>query len=218
MGSRLLGRFSRELVPSSTRGPEIDILGDMRLLPSRTRSGLAAAFLLSLGASVALAAPADVLAAAQKIAADLKDWTYGHDAAKKQIDCVQFVIRVLKDLAPGLSREAQTRILISDVSESEVAGLVEKEDPKIRGVQTALVEAHLGQAVAREDVKPGDLVQYWYRTKDGGWNGHCAIVEEVRAGGKFALLGAHQSHGKIDTLVATFGPGVKTYFVRFTGG
>ncbi|MEM6749254.1 MAG: hypothetical protein AAGA57_07620 [Planctomycetota bacterium] len=72
--------------------------------------------------------------------------------------------------------------------------LVETKDPQIRGVQTALVEAGLGHAVAPEDIRAGDFVQYWYRSKKlGRWLGHSGVIGEIKPNGRIVLWGAHLS-------------------------
>ncbi len=147
----------------------------------------------------------DVLKVAQEVAAPMAKWTYGSDATKQQIDCVQFVLAVVKKLEPALSKEAETRILISDIKpEDAIAdkdGLVSKGDAKTKGVQQALVDAGVGEAVKLDDVQPGDFLQYWMKKKDGTWFGHAGIIHEVKKNKRgqplVFLYGSHQSTGGI---------------------
>jgi len=119
----------------------------------------------------------------------------GEDA----IDCVQFVLEVVKQVAadedrPDAVTPALKRALYIQLSEEDHANLqqmVDDGDPQITGVQKALVDAGLGHPVAAEDAQPGDLVQYWYRS-GGRWYGHSAIVEQI-VDREATLYGSHKT-------------------------
>jgi hypothetical protein len=129
-------------------------------------------------------------------------WTYGPDAAKKQIDCVQFVAAVVaKELGRDLSPEERDAILITPPP-TDLAAAVTGQTAATKGVQHAVVDImKKGDAIAPNNAMAGDLIQYWMKKSDGTWFGHSAVISRVfqNAGGKpcVALYGAHLSLNKI---------------------
>jgi LPS O-antigen subunit length determinant protein (WzzB/FepE family) len=151
----------------------------------------------------------DVLVIAKTLAnsEEYKDLTYGSNRKEGQIDCVQFVVAVVEEaLNQKLERSVKNQVLIANLTDEEklkLEELVIAEDAKIRGVQQALVGIEKGTVVKPAEAKPGDIVQYWMKRKDGSWFGHAAIVESVsqRDGHTWALLfGSHQSTNRISSL------------------
>jgi len=129
-----------------------------------------------------------------------KNWTYGKEPAKKQIDCVQFVLAVIEEeLTASLNDEIRRAILINyGWSEAEVQLYVGTgTDKRIAGVQYGLADlAGRGTKVDPSEVKVGDFIQYWMKKRDGTWFGHCGIVSSV-AGTKVGIYGAQLSQNKI---------------------
>jgi len=139
----------------------------------------------------------DVLTSARRLALETyKGYTYG-SSGEMRIDCVQFVGAVVDDLARqcGVSLTTEDRKLLAiDLSADDakhLQELVAANDPKTRGVQTALKSAHLGVEVSPGDARPGDFVQYWYRDGEQ-WLGHSGIIEKVEDG-KATIYGSHKS-------------------------
>ncbi len=124
-------------------------------------------------------------------------YEYQGKLADGKTDCTQFLVAVLQDYF-GTSKIAlngqvakRTRVELGDVTNSELADLVENLDPRTEGVQYALVSAGIGTAVADiTEAKPGDLVQYWYY-KGSTIYGHSAVISSVD-GTKAQIFGAHQ--------------------------
>lgn len=145
------------------------------------------------------AAASDVLETARDLGATTyRSSTWG-SSGEDAIDCVQFVLEVVREVAadeerPDVVTPALKRALyiqLSDEDHANLQQLVDDGDPQITGVQKALVGAGLGHPVATEDARPGDLVQYWYRS-GGRWYGHSAIVEQI-VDGEATLYGSHKS-------------------------
>jgi hypothetical protein len=146
---------------------------------------------------------ADPLAVSKDLAASkYKDWQYGSDPGKKQVDCVQFLLSVVEEsVGAPLVPNVRNRILIAELSEAEkkhpiLGTLVVNGDERIKGVQSALVDASLGTAVPVADAAPGDLIQYWMKKSDGTWFGHAGVIESVDRTGvtpKARIFGAHAS-------------------------
>lgn len=129
-----------------------------------------------------------------------KDFTYGSNAAKKQVDCVQFILAVVEEeLKMTVGPASRNAILIShgwtaaDTQLKAAAGT----DPLLAGVQHALVTMNRGKAVPPAEAQTGDLIQYWMKKSDGSWFGHSGIIISV-SNGKAVLFSASQSAGKID--------------------
>lgn len=143
----------------------------------------------------------DPLATAQTLSSTrFAGFVYGSNSqAEKKIDCTEFVIEVVKDLAKegslDLSKEVLSEIAMVDLgklSEEKRSKLVADGDESTRGVARALVRAGIGKEIAPKDAKPGDFVQYWYKHKDT-WLGHAAIVEKIDEKGKATLFGSHRT-------------------------
>lgn len=176
---------------------------------------------------------------------DFRSWVYKKKGKKKSIDCTEFVLAVTKRFAASkrrsLTREQCRTLTIATVTLAELEALVDAGDPKIRGVQTALVRAGLGRAIPTQQGKAGDLIQYWYPTKRG-WRGHAGLLEGVTHDRKkktmtLHVFGSHRSTlrkradgQKIDTKLGGIGSGprltipadpkkpsrYKIYLVRWT--
>ena len=168
---------------------------------------------------------ADVLRTAQALAAgDYAGWTYGSRPERKQIDCVQFLVEVLRRLhGEALPPEVVSGVLIDNIGRSEsLRRLVEAEDPRTRGVQQALVSAGLGSAIPPAEARPGDLIQFWIRRPGGAWKGHAAVIDSVRERGGAAearLFGSHRSLnglGKSRYWLRLAGTDRKVYVVRYS--
>lgn len=133
--------------------------------------------------------------------------------ANRETDCTQFVVAVLQrvlgaDRVSATGRVAsRTRVQIDEVYALAKSGdrsgarrlldelVAERRDPRTAGVQFALVSAGLGREVGSiADARPGDLVQYWSKGRDGHWHGHAAVISAV-VGTRVRLYGAHESLG-----------------------
>lgn len=112
--------------------------------------------------------------------------------------CTTFVEQVLKDLGVKVDSTMHKKInVILSEGLTETAA-VKRDDPAIRGVAGALVDAGFAEMVASiDDAKPGDLVQYWYRKADGGWEGHAAIIENNKGNGRIDIYGAHAGKNSV---------------------
>lgn len=148
-------------------------------------------------------AKAGPLETAKELAASRFDgWTYGSDATKKQVDCVQFLVAVVeKELGHALKADERNAILISPAP-ADLPKAVVNGDSITKGVQYSLVDlVKAGTAVEPADAKAGDLVQYWMKKGDGSWIGHAAVISKVfkDASGaqRASLYGAHESLKKI---------------------
>lgn len=135
-------------------------------------------------------------------------WTYGSDAKKKQVDCVQFLAEVIFEIAPQKkSDELRKNIYINNLDRDEqnqeaLKRLLKAKDKRMTGVQNALIGAGIGNAIPVSDVRPGDLVQYWIYLKNGNVMGHAAIVEHVRQGEggiEVQIYGSHKRTNGIAT-------------------
>lgn len=153
---------------------------------------------------------------------DFKNWRYGHRLHRKQLNCVQFVVVVVEELLKReLTAEERRAILISNVGRrSNLPRLINQDDKRIRGIQTALVEMNKGEIIQPSEAKPGDFIQYWSK-RNGRWVGHAAIVQDIREDNGLrcaAIFGSHQSLGGVgiaDFEVGLNDPNVRTYLVRF---
>jgi hypothetical protein len=123
--------------------------------------------------------------------------------------CTEFLIQVIEPFRP-LTRKEKNEIRI--LTKEPLGSLVEKEDPVIKGVQTALVNSGKGEVISKpEDVMPGDLVQFWT-----SWlwypSGHCGVVVSLEPGKKLTLYSSHPFTNGFGKYAFEW-PG-KTYFVR----
>jgi hypothetical protein len=128
---------------------------------------------------------------------DYKDYTYGSSGDRK-VDCTQFVSAVVLELAdqcnikiPEADRRTLGVVLSAEEGEN-LQTLVDKSDKRIRGVQQAIISAGFGIEVEADDAKPGDLVQYWYKTATGTWAGHAGLIEKIEDG-KATIYGSHKT-------------------------
>ncbi|MEM7387327.1 MAG: CHAP domain-containing protein [Verrucomicrobiota bacterium] len=118
--------------------------------------------------------------------------------------CTSFVEDVLKRTGFKISRLTSRQIQVdlksldelsdTSVSDKPLAALVEKERQEIQGVVNALLSSTQGRRVKIGELRPGDLVQYWYWTKKKKMGGHTAIVQKVGQGGKVTLIGSHRTY------------------------
>jgi len=123
---------------------------------------------------------------------------------KKQIDCTQFIQKVLeKMLERDLTDSEAEAVNISGIptKPATLDSFVAHNDPRTKGVVYALTEVmNLGEEVKPAEARPGDLIQYWIKSKDGHYKGHAAIIESsyVRDGIPVArLFGSHKTLGRI---------------------
>jgi hypothetical protein len=150
------------------------------------------------------------------------DWTYGADAERQQINCVQFLEDLIEELLlRRLSPWERDKILIQNISKSEnLQKLVDKGDVRTRGIQHALLAMGRGKIVSPKFARPGDFVQYWYK-KDNAWVGHVAIIQQVTRERGFScayIYGAHESLNAVGVagyMVTLNDPHMKVYIVRF---
>ena len=192
----------------------------------RTLLGL---LLILLGRAPALAEPPPppktVLDHAHELGTGrFQGWAYGEDAAKKQVDCVQFVEAVLEaargaKVTPDASRAVRIQGLSTTPGDqAAIAKAVEAGDRRLAGVVHAIVDV-LGEGVAVPfaEAKPGDFVQCWWRRERKEpdpadpkktrtvvrWEGHAAIVESVveadpkRKASTVRIYGSHRSLGGV---------------------
>lgn len=182
-----------------------------------------AGFFLTVASSVC--AGDHVLTTAQMLAREkYAGWTYGSSAAKRQVDCVQFVLSVAEACAQErFDPRTRKQILISHLSDSEqqtLAGLIEAENEKVKGVQHALISIGRGTAIRPEDAEPGDLIQYWIKKTNGTWVGHAGVLAEVERTPECCqatILGAHASTNGIamsDFTLRLSGDDRKVFLVR----
>lgn len=153
---------------------------------------------LQLGAA---AAPVDVLSTARAVATNsFPGAIYGTSAIpeKVTVDCTKFLLAVVRNLAAQCHTNltpAQARsVTIAGLTKAEMTNqhqLVEEHDPRMTGVQGALVGAGLGKNIVATNAAGGDLVQYWYK-EAGKWQGHSGIVETV-GNGLATIYGAHRT-------------------------
>ena len=149
-------------------------------------------------------------------------WYYGSRAEERQINCVQFLAEVVEELLQRkLHKHERDALMIQNYRRREnVQRLVKRRDPRIRGIQRALVNMGRGVVVTPANARPGDFVQYWYK-KEGVWLGHAAIIQEIREeAGKYCafIYGAHESTNNIGVAgyqITLNDPLMKVYLVRF---
>jgi hypothetical protein len=133
---------------------------------------------------------------------EYKNWTYGTDASKKQIDCDRFVAAVVsKEIKRDLSADERNAILVAPAP-ADLAKAVTGGEAITKGVQRSLVDLiKKGTAVTPENAAAGDFIQYWMKKADGTWMGHSALISSVTHAAnqppRAVLYGAHESLGKI---------------------
>ena len=181
----------------------------------------------------------DPLDMAQSLAKGLyKGYVYKTKGKAKSIDCTEFVLAVTNDLAKlcdkKLTSAQRSTLTIATVGADKLQDLVKTGDKKIRGVQTALIDAKIGVEVTVAKAKPGDMIQYWYKTKAGVWLGHAGVVESVQTSDdktSLSIFGSHKTtlksraDGETVTDEGGIGTGpslvlpsstIKPYLVRWT--
>lgn len=149
-------------------------------------------------------------------------WCYGARAEERQINCVQFLAEVVEELLERkLQKHERNALMIQNYHRREsVQRLVKRRDPRIRGIQRALVNMGRGIVVTPAKARPGDFVQYWY-LKEGAWLGHAAIIQEIKQEEDnhcAFIYGAHESTNGIGVAgyqITLNDPLMKVYIVRF---
>jgi hypothetical protein len=172
-------------------------------------------------------APRTPLAVARELAnTRFHHFTYGHDAAKKQVDCVLFLEAVLEDLLSRALTEEERGAVLIDYHFSDLGLAVVRRDPRTKGVVRAIAETiGCGKEIDAREARAGDFIQYWYKTSAGKWLGHASIVSRVwspqEGDVRAAIFGSHKSKNRIcendfggDGLCLTK-PGRIVYVARF---
>lgn len=170
-------------------------------------------------------------------------WFMALDKAKRPqtVDCTGFLSAVMRECFEEAGKEyadaVRKRVMIADFTEEELKqptlnSIVEKgEDKRLQGVTRAVIDAGVGKSVEGiGSAKPGDLMQYWYKTGDN-WDGHCGVIQSIN-GTRATLFGSHRSalasekalpvdqrHGGVgESVFIEFGPkgGKRVFLARFT--
>jgi hypothetical protein len=117
----------------------------------------------------------------------------GQDIAPSysQVVCTEFVINVLEKI---VTLPAKTKKGIRIITNDDLDSLVRNEASIIKGVQTALVDAGIGVAVDENDVREGDLVQFW-NTFGGHAYGHCGFVIAAKSNEFLTMYSSHPITG-----------------------
>ena len=102
--------------------------------------------------------------------------------------CTEFVIQVIEEFTP-LTRQEKKAVRI--ITEEPLTQLVDQDAEVIKGVYTALTSGGKGFAVAADDVKPGDFVQFWNTGFGFAASGHCGIVKEISPLKSVTLYSSH---------------------------
>jgi hypothetical protein len=164
---------------------------------------------------------ADTLDTARKLEVSrYKNWTYGSNAAKREVDCVQFILAVVEEeLRATLKDEIRKAILIDhgwSPIETQVYA-AKGTDPRLGGVRYALCQlSKYGKEVAAAEAQQGDVVQYWMKKSDGTWFGHAGVISSIKDG-RAKLYGAHSSQNRIVDSPFSLdlnGPDRRVYLVR----
>ncbi len=105
----------------------------------------------------------------------------------KSVNCVQFMDKLLIEYLK-IPKSVSDKIYIKkDIS--EVERLLKNSDTAIvSGVCSALVKGGYAKWVNPENIKRGDIIQYW--STDGFINGHCGIIYDEDKDG-YILQGSH---------------------------
>jgi hypothetical protein len=153
---------------------------------------------------------------------NFKQWQYGSKAEEQQVNCVQFLERVIQSL---IGRELHifehNALQIKNIRKREnLQRLVERGDRRTKGIQHVLVSMKRGKRITPSEAMPGDFIQYWYK-KEGVWLGHAAIIQQVLyEEEKYCayIFGAHESINAIGVAgyqITLNDPLMKVYIVRF---
>lgn len=146
---------------------------------------------------------AQPLAVAQRLAdTRFHGFTYGKSAARKQVDCVLFLQAVLEELLGRRLSEAEARAVIIDYRFDDLGAAVANRDPRTKGVVRAVSETiACGKEISAREARPGDFIQYWYKSAAGKWLGHASIISRVWSPGegdvRAAIFGSHKSKNRI---------------------
>ena len=149
-------------------------------------------------------------------------WTYGKNRALKQINCVQFVRAVVEEInGSALPRPVKTDIEIAHPDLfNDIDQAISEGDPRLGGVSYAIEKYRMGKRVLLSEALSGDFIQYWYKNRDGKWNGHAAIIEKVvnDTSKLFVadIFGSHGSKNGIGTLRTKLIRKKLVYAARFT--
>jgi hypothetical protein len=134
----------------------------------------------------------------------------GQDIAPnyESVVCTEFVIGVLERMMP---LTAKTKKEIRIITNDDLPSLVQNDAPIIRGVQTALINAGIGEAVKETEVQAGDLIQFWNMFAGDAY-GHCGFVVEVIPKEQITVYSSHPITNGFGR--QTFLWPDKAYFVR----
>jgi len=165
----------------------------------------------------------DALEVAKRLAVTrFAGWTYGESRASKQLNCVQFVRAVVEEInGSALPRPVKADIEIAhpDLA-SDVDQAISGGDPRLGGVSYAIEKHGMGKRVLLSEALPGDFIQYWYKNRDGQWDGHAAIIEKVVSDTPKLfvadIFGSHRSKNGIGTLRTKLVRKKLIYAARFT--
>jgi hypothetical protein len=165
----------------------------------------------------------DVLATAHRLAeTTYQGFTYGSSQARRQIDCTQFVQKVIEEVVGRTLAERESKaVLIAGLPSSAriLDSLVYHEDPRTCGVLFALTDVlPIGMQVSPDSAQPGDLIQYWIKSKSGHYKGHSAILESISREGDVPtvkLFGSHKTLGRLGIATDSHGNQLQ---IRLKGG
>jgi hypothetical protein len=117
------------------------------------------------------------------------------------MNCTEFLESALRKAGFKITEDVKKRIHMSDVPPVEIVNLVDGSKLAIAGAASALIRSEQGNPVTDlNKVRPGDVVQYWYK-HEGKLLGHGGIIEKSYGGGVVDLYGSHKSKGGVGTLV-----------------
>lgn len=125
----------------------------------------------------------------------------------QEVVCTDYVINVLSNFY-NLSPQEKRGIQI--ITEENLHDLIESDAAVIKGVYTALTVSGKGIPVTREQVLPGDFVQFW-NVMGTGCYGHCGVIKSIEDQ-EITLYSSHPITNGFG--VHTYRMPHKAYFVR----
>lgn len=131
----------------------------------------------------------------------------------ESFDCTTFLTKVLQDSGYHLPKTGVQMINVSFLgSQEEMEKAVQDNSPAAAGVVWYMLDTKQGTEVRDvSEMKRGDLVQFWYRSK-GRLVGHAGIVENVLPDQRVSLVGAHGTYkggGSVGTKTYSLNKGDK---------
>jgi hypothetical protein len=119
-------------------------------------------FAVAISVVTANASPLDTAKTLAK--SQYAGWTYGENAATKQVDCVQFLAAVVsKEIGRDLNEDERNA-----KPPANLIAAVSSQTPVTKGVQQAVVDViKKGDAIEPKDAQVGDLMQYWMKNAMG---------------------------------------------------